>query len=124
MRGAVPALVLSLFLAALPSCDGGSAGPDGAPDSCVGSTGCGGVCATGNDFGVGMYCTPEGGECADTPGRMAPFCTGSQRPEADWFCTRPCDPDGDVVAQCGQDAACTGDGQGSPAGCVPLTCIE
>ena len=124
MIRAVP-LLLCLLLA---SCgggddDGGAAG-DGTPDACAGGNGCGEPCAAGNSYGVGMYCTVGGGECTNTPGRAAPFCTVDNRADADAFCTRPCDPEADVVAQCGEDATCRGDGSGGgPSGCVPNACL-
>lgn len=115
-------VVLAVLTALVIACGGGAAGPDAGTDACAGSTDCGGPCAPGNDFGVGMACTPGGGECADTPGRMAPFCTVDQRPEADGFCTRPCDPEQDPVPQCGQDAVCENEGGSGPSGCILYAC--
>lgn len=118
------ALVYAGLAAALVvACGGGDAGPDAAPDACAGSTDCGGPCAPGNDFGVGMACTAGGGECADTPGRMAPFCTVDQRPDADAFCTRPCDPTMPAEPQCGQGAVCENEGGAGPSGCILAACV-
>jgi hypothetical protein len=93
----------------------------GDDDGCEGGAGCGEPCAPGNDFGVGMYCTPGGGECGDTPDRLAPFCTVDFDDTAPAFCTRPCEP-GDDLAMCGEDAVCTG--QGGDTGCVPVACTD
>lgn len=118
----IRALLLICAVALIGGCD------DGEADICAGGAlvDCGEPCAPGNDFGVGMACTPGGGECADTPGRMAPICTVDFEAEADAFCTRPCDPDMEVVAQCGINAICRGEdaGGGGPTGCVPMTCVD
>lgn len=105
---------------ALASCESEGGTADG---TCEGETGCDQPCELGNSFGVGQYCTPGGGECADTPGRAAPFCTGDYEPDEIWFCTRPCDPDGNVVDQCGEDAICRGEDGGGPTGCFPVICM-
>lgn len=115
-------LFAALALAACASDDNGPAGDgDGdLTDACAGTTGCNGECEVGNEMGVGRYCTPDGNECR---GQLAAFCTVDFNDSADSFCTRPCNPDGDVVAQCGVDAICrTEDGSG-PAGCVPNSCL-
>jgi hypothetical protein len=107
-------LILALILGACG--DDGEATID-ASTQCVGETGCNGECELGNSIGVGRYCTPGGGECADTPNRAAPFCTADQSDEGLWFCTRTCADDD----QCGENARCLG--QGGPMGCVPEFCL-
>lgn len=110
------ALLVAILLAACGSDD------DNAADAaCQGGAGCGESCAAGNSFGVGRYCTPGGGECGDTPNRLAPFCTVDFDPEAPAFCTRPCEP-GDDLAMCGEDALCTSEEEGGDTGCIPITC--
>ncbi len=114
------ALLLFALLAAMAACGGDD---DSAADAgCQGGSGCGEPCAAGNSFGVGMYCTEGGGECANTPNRLAPFCTVDFDPEAPAFCTRPCDPEMDVVEMCGEDALCESDTEGGDTGCIPITC--
>lgn len=111
--------VLLLILLAGPACgDDGAAGID-ASEACTGDTGCNGECELGNSIGVGHYCTPGGGECADTPNRAAPFCTADASDSGLWFCTRTCADD----SQCGEDARCLGQGGGGPMGCVPVFCL-
>jgi len=114
MRSDLVAVLIAL-VAGLAACGGDD-------DSCEGGAGCGEPCALGNSFGVGMYCTEGGGECGDTPNRLAPFCTVDFDPSAPAFCTRPCDPDMDVVEMCGEDALCMADSEGGDTGCVPITC--
>jgi hypothetical protein len=100
---------------------GVSAGCGGDGDAaCVAE--CGSPCAFGNSFGVGRACTAGGGECGETPDRLAPFCTRDFDPEAPAFCTRPCEP-GDDLAMCGEGARCDNGGSGS-YGCVPLVCLD
>lgn len=114
----------SLLLLALVFAAGACGGDDdGDSDACEGGTGCGEPCATGNSFGVGMYCTPGGGECGDTPSQLAPFCTVDFDPEAPAFCTRPCEP-GNDLEMCGEDALCMGDEGGGDTGCIPITCAQ
>ena len=107
--------VLLLLLLLLAACGGDD---DGA---CEGGAGCGEPCAAGNSFGVGMYCTEGGGECGDTPNRLAPFCTVDFDPDAPAFCTRPCEP-GNDLEMCGEDALCTSETEGGDTGCIPITC--
>lgn len=115
---------LALVWSASTGCGGG--GADGEPDAtaeCNGPVGCNGECELGNSWGVGRYCSAGGGECADTPNRLAPFCTLDFEPDAELaMCTRPCQDD----SQCGENAICrseTGDDEGSK-GCVPMFCLE
>ena len=107
-------LRLAALLLAVAACGGDD---DDCPDTAV----CDDPCATGNSFGVGMYCTAGGGECADTPDRLAPFCTVDFDETAPAFCTRPCEP-GNDLEMCGEDAVCTG--QGGDTGCVPVACTN
>jgi hypothetical protein len=126
-RLAMVAVIVGLVAvwAASSGCSGGGAG-DGEPDAtpvCNGSIGCNGECEQGNSWGVGRYCTVGGGECADTPNRLAPFCTVDFEPDAELtMCTRPCADD----TQCGENAIWrseSGDDEGSK-GCVPMFCLE
>ncbi len=112
------ALALSLSVAACGDDDGSNADqPDAA---CVGATGCNGVCEKGNEWGVGAYCTPGGGECANTPMRAAPFCTVDTSDTEFQFCTRPCTIDAD----CGSNARCANEGGSGPSGCFPIFCED
>ncbi len=114
MRGAL-AIVAALFSVA---CGGSTAAPTDAgrdappavpPESCAQRG------DTGNDLGVGTFCTPAGGECSAFP--RAGLCLAAVAPEErQWFCTRLCMTDD----QCGMDALCVGDGRG--AACVPARC--
>ncbi len=112
-------VVLALWFGA--AC-GADPAEDGPPDACAGATGCNGECELGNSYGVGRYCTPGGGECA---GLAAAFCTVDFEDTTETWCTRPCDPEADVVEQCGEDAVCRGEDQGGggPSGCVPMICL-
>lgn len=117
-RNRLVAVAFALLGAA--GCGGGGSAVDAGPaDACSGSFGCGDMCNFGNSWGVGRFCTPGGGECADTPGRMAPYCTVDTDETAPAFCTRPCADE----TQCGENAACTGDGNTGPKGCVPIACV-
>jgi hypothetical protein len=84
--------------------------PPGPGDTCVRP------CNTGNEYGVGRYCTPGGGECGRA--RSAPICSADfdpSRPAFGW-CLRPCASD----ANCGAGAVCVG--QPGSSGCVPVAC--
>ncbi|MFO0624079.1 MAG: hypothetical protein U0325_00565 [Polyangiales bacterium] len=88
----------------------GCTAPRGAGDPCVRT------CNTGNESGVGRYCTRGGGQCARNNGAVlctADFDTSLQ---SGW-CTKPCASD----AACGSGARCTGDARGR--GCVPVECV-
>lgn len=89
---------------------------DNGERTCTGGTGCGEGCQEANEVGVGMACTPGGGECGRN---MAPFlfCTSDYEEGAWSYCTGPCDTDAD----CGTDAFCSGSGHGGK-GCVPAIC--
>jgi len=69
----------------------------------------------GNAVGVGEYCTPDGGQCADNEG--ANFCLATFDPASNFcsivFCT--------TDEQCGEGATCYQDEMGSA--CVPLECL-
>lgn len=68
----------------------------------------------GNELGVGTYCSPGGHECAEFP--FAGLCL-AEVGQDQWFCTKiSCKTD----AECGTDAVCHMDPQGS--GCVPKKC--
>jgi hypothetical protein len=112
------ALGLGLLVVLVGCGSSGTAADAGPPDACVGATGCSEVCELGNSWGVGRYCTPGGGQCADTPDRRAPYCTADFDPGGPWFCTRPCAD----ATQCGEAAVCTNGGAGGPRGCVPDVC--
>lgn len=116
----VQAVVLTLGLG-LAAC-GEAARGDGPPDACAGETGCNGACEPGNSYGVGRHCTKGGGECS---GQAAAFCTVDFEDTDESWCTRPCDPEADIVQQCGEDASCRGESEagGGPSGCVPQSCL-
>jgi hypothetical protein len=90
--------------------NGGCAMPPQPGDNCVRP------CNTGNEYGVGRYCTPGGNECSRT--RAAPICSADFDPShpAYGWCLRPCANDGN----CGSGAVCVGDPGSS--GCVPTSC--
>lgn len=97
-------------------------GDDGAANTvdaaCVGATGCNGPCERGNELGVGAFCTPGGGECANTPSRAAPFCTVDTASTDLAFCTRTCLTNED----CGTNARCASANGSGPMGCFPIFC--
>ena len=114
----IAGLALSVCIAA---CSDGGGAADAGPDAaCVGAVGCNGVCEKGNERGVGMYCTPGGAECANTPNRAAPFCTVDASDTEFQFCTRPCVIDED----CGSNARCANEGGTGPSGCFPIFCED
>ncbi|MEZ4394038.1 MAG: hypothetical protein R3A48_23435 [Polyangiales bacterium] len=71
---------------------------------------------SGNERGVGRFCTPRGGECA---GSAAGLCLAALAPSAgQWFCTTLCTSDD----SCGSGSVCSGDSRGRvcmPARCAP-----
>ncbi|MFO0554854.1 MAG: hypothetical protein U0271_41135 [Polyangiaceae bacterium] len=90
--------------------NGGSAGGD--PVTPV--TSCVQPGDVGNDIGVGTYCTPGGGECADQADAI--ICLADLGQDQ-WFCTKlSCQMD----AECGTAASCYIDPQGSA--CIPDHC--
>jgi hypothetical protein len=98
--------------AGLPS-TGGNAGcttPPAPTDDCVRP------CNTGNEEGVGRYCTVHGNECAGNHGAI--LCTVNIDPTSTPFCTKPCSTD----ATCGSGAACLLTAQGG--GCQPVQCFD
>ena len=115
-RLALAALIAASWVALI-GCESGASGPDA---GCAGPVGCNQECELGNSWGVGRYCTTGGGECADTPSRLAPFCTADQAGVVEQFCTRPCADDD----QCGEGAVCTSEDGTGPMGCVPDFCFE
>jgi hypothetical protein len=71
---------------------------------------------TGNNNGVGAYCTPGGGQCSTHP--LAGLCLADVGQD-EWFCTRiGCTKDSD----CGDNATCVMQSGGS--GCVPNKCLD
>lgn len=93
--------------------DGGTTNP-GAWDGAVPASSCGQRGDTGNDQGVGRFCTPTGNECM-VP---SPFCLAALAPsEGQFFCTHLCTSDN----QCGTGASCQGDSRGRV--CFPNRCI-
>jgi hypothetical protein len=74
------------------------------------------TCNTGNEVGVGRYCTRGGNECSRN--RSAILCTADFAADAPaGWCTKPCSSD----EGCGSGAVCTGDSRGR--GCTPVECI-
>jgi hypothetical protein len=94
-----------------PATGGGGAGGDATPPgSCVQPG------DKGNDKGVGTYCSPHGGQCADFP--EAGLCLADVGQDQ-WFCTRlGCTTNAD----CGMDATCYHDSGGDA--CVPDRCLD
>ncbi|MFO0558055.1 MAG: hypothetical protein U0269_08545 [Polyangiales bacterium] len=90
--------------------NGGCSAPPAPGDNCVRP------CNTGNEYGVGRYCTPGGGQCGRAA--RAPICSADFDPSnPSWgWCLRPCSTDTD----CGSGAACIG--EPGRAGCVPVAC--
>ena len=90
---------------------GSGAGGDETPaESCVQKG------AEGNNLGIGHYCTPGGGECADFP--EAGLCLADVGQDQ-WFCVQiGCTETSD----CGEDAGC----ELNPAGsaCIPCSCDD
>lgn len=92
--------------------DGAAAGPAlmGPPCAAAG--------ATGNELGVGKFCSAKGLECAGgAPYCIADFATGT------WgnFCTNTCQADAD----CGSGAVCSPAREGSSIRtCVPEACVD
>ena len=76
---------------------------------------CGQPGDTGNENGVGAFCTPGGNECRPHP--LASLCIVDLDPvDEQWYCTRLCAHDSD----CGSGAVCGGDSRGSA--CIPARC--
>lgn len=68
----------------------------------------------GNELGVGEYCTPQGGQCADNDTAQLCLADASQD---EWMCTRiGCTAETD----CGTGAGCLITDDGSA--CVPCAC--
>jgi hypothetical protein len=72
-------------------------------------------CAPGNEFGVGRYCTKNGGQCRDNSPSI--FCTQDYDDTPLGYCTRPCVDD----LSCGTGAVCLHESAGS--GCIPAACV-
>ncbi len=72
--------------------------------------------ASGNEKGVGRFCTPGGSECA---GPETLLCIATVEPDqGQWFCTLPLCR---TTAECGTGAVCVRETRGSA--CVPTQCI-
>jgi hypothetical protein len=104
-----------------PAADGGTTGmgnagcdtPPSATDRCVRP------CNTGNELGVGRYCTRGGGQCTQNirAGLPAVICSADvETAQPSGWCLKPCANN----AGCGSGAVCTGDERGR--GCVPVAC--
>ena len=92
---------------------GAAAAPDAGPNVPAGS--CGQPGDTGNELGVGRFCSPGGRECTTAP--QARLCVADLSPgDGQWFCTKLCSSDMD----CGMDAVCIGDSRGRA--CLPARC--
>jgi len=76
---------------------------------------CGKPGMTGNEKGIGTYCTAGGGQC--TMGSLCPADFGV----AETFCTLPCSGATDTTT-CGTGAQCQC--QGSQCGCIPNCCLN
>lgn len=88
----------------------GCATPPAPSDPCVRP------CNTGNELGVGRYCTAGGNQCRGN--RSAIFCTQDFDRTAVGFCTKGCSSD----EGCGSGARCVRSPEGS--GCVPVECLQ
>jgi hypothetical protein len=76
---------------------------------------CGKPGMTGNEKGVGTYCTSGGGQC--TMGTLCPADFGV----AESFCTLLCSGPTDTTT-CGTNAQCQC--QGAQCGCIPSCCLS
>ncbi len=97
------------FALVLAACGSPAAQPD------TFSSTCGKPGDTGNELGVGKFCTNLG-ECNGT----APLCSNVGDPTT-YFCTRTCHLDAGVD-QCGANASCECGG-GATCGCTPIACL-
>jgi hypothetical protein len=88
---------------------GGSGGGEATPPGSCAQPG-----DKGNANGVGEYCTPNGGQCANFP--KAPLCLADLGQDQ-WMCTRIGCKSG---ADCGDGAGCVIEKQGSA--CIPCSC--
>lgn len=94
----------------------GGGGGDGGSGISIPGPACVPAGATGNEIGVGKYCTQGGNECTGNGSAtmcLADYVSGDF---AD-FCFRLCSTDAD----CGSGATCTGSGS-SPSACFPTSC--
>jgi hypothetical protein len=104
--------------------DDSGAADQGAPDAYVVSpNNCVQPGATGNEKGIGAYCTPgqgigdSGNECPSIDGGIL-VCSGSfGAPNNEVFCTTPCN----TTQDCGSNAVCVANPLGT--GCAPIQCI-
>jgi hypothetical protein len=76
---------------------------------------CGHPGDTGNDLGIGKFCTD-----LTMCGGTAPLCSNIGDPTT-YFCTRTCHADAGVD-QCGSGASCECGG-GATCGCTPTVCL-
>lgn len=76
---------------------------------------CGKPGMTGNEKGVGQYCTAGGGQCMNGSFCPADFGFGQT------FCTVPCTGTSDTTS-CGTNAECQC--QGGQCGCIPSCCLN
>ncbi|MBL8679746.1 MAG: hypothetical protein JNK05_11300 [Myxococcales bacterium] len=102
--------------AGIPSTDGnvGCSTPPAPGDPCVRP------CNTGNELGVGRYCTRGGDQCLINQRNRLPafLCSADfDSTQTTGWCIRPCSDD----SACGSGARCVGDARGR--GCVPIACV-
>ncbi len=76
--------------------------------------------ATGNELGVGSYCSIGGGECSANGPRGATACAAELDPEGTNFCILLFCKSNEA---CGADACCTGRDVNGPHACVPRACV-
>ena len=106
--------LVGLSIALVMGCSGGAA--DNTVDAAMGlDKVCGNPGDTGNEMGVGKYCS----QISDCSGEAAGICAILGDPNAH-FCTKTC-TQGSTTA-CGADATCSC--QGGACGCVPNTCLQ
>jgi len=95
------------------ACSGGSTKPDAHPDAL--DSFCGYPGDTGNELGVGQFCTLLS-DCSANAG--AHLCATAGNMQAH-FCTKTCVMGSD--AACGTNAMCVC--QGTACGCTPTSCL-
>ena len=106
--------------------DAGTPAADGARDGAVDPLNCVPPGTPNNAAGVGGYCSPGGGQCADAgPNHTSTICTadfGAMVPPHAWFCTNLCSVDAGAVACGSPGPACIETPQGEPV-CLPEMCL-
>lgn len=114
---AVRALVLAALLVPGAACNGGDDVPTPPVDAFA--TTCGMPGDTGNELGVGQYCTTLN-DCSNTP---EAFLCSNIGDATTFFCTKTCQQPGDAGTNpCGTGAECVCGNGG--CGCTPSVCLD